>query len=112
MKAHTGFNGGVQKHSQGPYFPFTIYTVGGTVGDGSNGNYHVVQHPSGLRRATFSRTPDILVHDLKWVADEVSKWDYASGGLTEFEAFELMTIVAGDLGKYVGIRVTRKDGLL
>lgn len=51
-KAHSGFDGGVQNHSQGDYYPNTVHFIGG-VPRADNYNKYVVTNPCGVSRYCY-----------------------------------------------------------
>ncbi len=51
-KAHSGFDGGVQNHSQGDHYPNTVHFIGG-VPRPENRNKFVVTNPCGVSRYTY-----------------------------------------------------------
>jgi hypothetical protein len=51
-KAHSGFHGGVQNHSQGEHYPNTVHFIGG-VPRKENLNRFVVTNPCGVSRCCF-----------------------------------------------------------
>ena len=66
-KAQSGFvaDSGIQQHSAGADFPITTHVVGGVPRDG-NYNYHVVQHPCGVKRfCYFDGSLDLLIQSFK-----------------------------------------------
>ena len=56
-KAHSGFDGGVQNHSQGEHYPNTIHFIGGVPREDNN-NRFVVTNPCGVSRCCFSNRDD------------------------------------------------------
>lgn len=66
-KAQSGFvaDSGIQQHSAGVDFPITTHVVGG-IPRPDNNNYHVVQHPCGVKRVCYtSITRDLLIESFK-----------------------------------------------
>jgi len=51
-KAHSGFDGGVQNHSQGEHYPNTVHFIGG-VPRVDNRNRFVVTNPCGVSRYCY-----------------------------------------------------------
>ena len=51
-KAHSGFDGGVQNHSQGEHYPNTVHFIGGVPRE-DNFNKFVVTNPCGVSRYCY-----------------------------------------------------------
>ena len=51
-KAHSGFDGGVQNHSQGEHYPNTVHFIGGVPRE-DNYNKFVVTNPCGVSRYCY-----------------------------------------------------------
>ena len=103
-KAHSGFDGGVQNHSQGEHYPNTVHFIGG-VPRADNLNKFVVTNPCGVSR---------YCHDEKNLQQELLD-TFVEAGLLADEAqgvslgrkicFELALHGLEKQGRFVGLEV-------
>ena len=103
-KAHSGFDGGVQNHSQGEHYPNTVHFIGGVPREDNN-NKFVVTNPCGVSRYCYhdkviqNKLLDTFV-EAGLLADE------AKGiSLSRKIVFELALHGLQKQGKFVGLEV-------
>ena len=99
-KAHSGFHGGVQAHSQGEHYPITEYTCGGWPPH-SQKAYFVVQHPCGVKRRGWTLEGRNLLVDTFLEAHRATE-GLDVNLVDERVAFELALHALERKGRWVG----------
>ena len=100
VKAHSGFHGGVQAHSQGEHYPITEYTCGGWPPNNEEA-YFVVQHPCGTKRRCWTLERRNLLMDTFLEAHKATQ-GLDANVVDERVAFELALHALELKGRWVG----------
>jgi len=103
-KAHSGFDGGVQNHSQGEHYPNTVHFIGGVPRE-ENLNRFVVTNPCGVSRWCFHKKheQDELLNTFVEAGELADKAKGVS--LSRKICFELALHGLEKQGKFVGLEV-------